>query len=135
MNHTGFTGSREGMTQLQSDEVQRLIQLLDGKFHHGDCVGADFQAHRFAELNDKLEIVIHPPVKTSLRAYCKNGVVLPPKEYLKRNKDIVDACGWLIAAPKDRVQKGGTWWTINYARMTGTKVVVVYPDGTREFDG
>lgn len=62
--------------------------------------------------------------------------VLDIKEPLDRNKDIVDACPVLIAAPSDRVEKkrgSGTWATIRYARdVAHVPIRYVWPDGTTD---
>ena len=45
--------------------------------------------------------------------------------YLDRDKYIVDHSSMLIACYDGR-KKGGTFWTINYARRTGRKVIDIY---------
>ena len=133
----GFTGTREGMTRNQRLALHKALDELTmgfltiEEFHHGDCVGADEQADEIAwSYTDK--IVIHPPIKDDLRAYCIHEVggveILEPKEYLERDRAIVDACDILIAAPKSKKrEKSGTWYTINYAKKQGKKVIGLEP--------
>lgn len=47
------------------------------------------------------------------------------------------ACEVLIATPKETTgaTKGGTWYTVKYARQQGRKVVIVWPDGSALTDG
>jgi len=124
----GFTGTRRGMTQKQKDELYNfLCQYKGGVFHHGDCVGADLEAHSIAS---KLgfKIVIHPPRNPEKRAFCE-GVVLEGKNYLERNRDIVEACDILVAVPKENqeVLRSGTWASIRYAKKVGKLVKIIYP--------
>lgn len=130
----GFTGTREGMTLAQKEAVAELLDRLDANtVHHGDCVGADADFHLIA-ISRGSEVVIHPPKKEDLRAYCggKGVTVHPPKSYLARNRDIVDDSEALIVTPKeDSVQpKGGTWYTFGYANTTKKPFFLVWPDGS-----
>lgn len=111
-----------------------FAELGEFEFHHGDCVGADFIAHR-AAVKAGATIVIHPPLNNSKRAYAalrEAGVtILPAKEYLDRNKDIVDATTLLIATPSGAEKlRSGTWSTVRYARKRGKVIVLIMPDGT-----
>lgn len=128
MIRVGFTGTREGMTRRQQDQVHRL--LIDSgcsEFHHGDCVGADAQAHALAE-DLGLRIVIHPPDDPEHRAWRLACIVRDPKPYLARNRDIVNGCDLLIAAPRaPEARHSGTWSTVRYARKRAIRIEVVYP--------
>lgn len=133
----GFTGTRAGMTDMQRAVLRTLPEMKRVWFHHGDCRGADEQAHEIA--NGLLsQIVIHPPVNDSWRANgglgCRADIILDPKPYLERNRDIVDAADILIAAPgsNDEQPRGGTWYTIRYARKMGKPIIIIYPAGRVE---
>jgi hypothetical protein len=99
------------------------------EFHHGDCVGADAEAHDIATQRC-VRVVIHPPTEDRLRAFCDvtNGQVLKPRPYIDRNHDIVDSCDVLVAAPRTDTElvRSGTWATIRYARKQG-KLVSILP--------
>ena len=127
----GFTGTQKGMTRAQRSVLTSLLIIHDGEFHHGDCVGADAQAHDYAK-GFGYTTVIHPPIKPAKRAFKDGDHVLPHKDYLDRNKDIVRAADMLIAAPaqmRDEL-RSGTWSTVRYARKLGRVVHVILPDGT-----
>jgi hypothetical protein len=101
-------------------------------FHHGDCVGADAEAHDSVRHEfPKVVIVIHPPAKDTKRAFKKGDRSERPKQYLARNRDIARACQVLIATPKQdfEVNRSGTWSTVRYAREYGKKIYVILPDG------
>lgn len=132
----GFTGTQRGMEGKQQDrllEILSSIKLLE--FHHGDCIGADDQAHyligKYLKSKD-ICIVIHPPSDFKKRAWCKGSrIEREVKPYLERNKDIVDETDLLIACPKSDKEelRSGTWSTIRYARKQNKKVVLIYPNG------
>lgn len=128
----GFTGTREGMTPLQKTSLRKLfIDLIASELHHGDCVGADAEAHAIAqELG--LRIIIHPPIDQSHRAFCEGAhEIRIPKKHFARNRDIVDETTYLTSASvtPHPLEHGGTWYTINYGRKK-KDVYVVWPAGT-----
>lgn len=114
----GMSGSRQGMTEIQKAILIKILEGKCGLAHHGDCIGADSDFHDIlrAYYPDKWKIVIHPPEKNALRAFKLGDIIYPQKPYLKRNRDIVDACNVFLGFPKDKQEVGGTWSTINYFR-------------------
>ena len=140
----GFTGTSKGLTSYQiSSLVTEAARSLDAivQFHHGDCVGADAQAHHIIVGLDSvdwcapgIQIVIHPPVNPKSRAFCQlrhsMDVLLPEKPYLIRNTDIALACDVLWACPKEmhEVLRSGTWSTIRQARRLNRRVRIFNPE-------
>lgn len=150
MLHVGFTGTQKGMTSYQEaqlrtefEEARRIAwhARVGVTLHHGDCIGADLQAHRLA-YQMGLAIIIHPPVDVSKRAYSNAGIFnssgtieLEPEEYLQRNHAIVEATRVLVACPFSKeTLRSGTWATVRHARKLKRDTVIIYPDGkiTRE---
>ncbi len=135
MTIIGFTGSRTGMSDWQALLLEKFLHAGD-EFHHGDCIGADSEAHGIA-YRIGCQIVIHPPSDPSRRAFCGSWPkdpridVLLERPYIERNHEIVDICEVLLAAPatdmeKARSQKrSGTWATIRYARSIERPVTVL----------
>ena len=125
----GFTGTRQGMSRIQKTFLISAMMLAKPKeFHHGDCVGADADAHKIIRNWVPIcRIVIHPPGSITDRAFCEGDEARPMKPYLVRNRNIVDSCDVLIAAPlgEDEEWRSGTWSTIRYARKRGTKVYIL----------
>ena len=122
----GFTGTQQGMTPTQRMCTAILLSQAR-ELHHGDCIGADFDAHRIAI--GLARVVVHPPINPTKRAWCEGAnEVLSAKPYLERNRDIVDACDILIAAPRTLIeeQRSGTWATIRYARLARRKIYIVH---------
>lgn len=98
----GFTGTSEGMTELQKASLKKFLKDMQDKgahsFHHGDCVGADEEAH-YTALELGYIITIWPPVKSEKRAYCTGAsIVMPPDSYFARNRSIVDNTDTLAGA-------------------------------------
>lgn len=96
-------------------------------FHHGDCVGADEQAHEIA-LTLGCKIHIHPPLNRTKRAFCDAWTVMhEPKPYLVRNKDIVNASIGMIGAPKtDKEEmRSGTWSTMRYTTKSNKPIIIL----------
>jgi hypothetical protein len=134
-----FTGTRRGMTDAQWATVQTLlVRLAPTEVHHGDCVGADSD---FAEICSGLvprpRIIAHPGESAGggenhLRANSPhNDEVLPTKTHFARNRDLVNAADVLVAAPAEmeRQERGGTWYTIDFAGKRKKPAHVVLPTG------
>lgn len=130
--HIGFTGTQIGMSEHQKKMLRQILTaaVLQGDpvyFHHGDCKGADAEAHDIA-LGTGCRIIIHPPIRRIKRAYCQHADEWrTPKEYLDRNHDIVDVSIGMIAAPKSNQEelRSGTWATIRYARKMNKRVILL----------
>lgn len=129
----GMTGTRSGMNIKQKMMFKVLLQrMVAVQLHHGDCVGADDEAHTIA-INLGTVCVIHPPLDPSLRAFRVALDIREPKGYFARNRDIVDESEVLIGLPATMFETGGgTWYTINYAKKVGKPIRIIYPDGTIE---
>lgn len=152
----GFTGTQSGMNSFQSHEVKKLFNLLDpDEFHHGDCIGADTEAHWMfiyyhIENNTKeRKIVVHPPtndgkasflwvidkwpahIKEKLRN-CQFKLLIETREpfaYLLRNQDIVRETEKLVATPKEmeHTLRSGTWATVRFGWKQKKEVIVIPP--------
>lgn len=135
MREVGFTGTRVGMTLFQKEELKKILNRLapdvGGVFHHGDCVGADEQAHVIA-VECNYIIVVHPPIRPDRRAFKMGDEIRVSKAYMMRNQDIVDECGILVAAPKEMAQidRSGTWSTVRKARRAKKEVIILWPTMT-----
>lgn len=128
----GFTGTQAGMTQIQKTMVERLIKQLGCReFHHGDCIGADENAHRIALKLNINWITIHPPDNPAKRAFCLGNQNRVEKPYIARNHDIVNETDLLIATPGGETEqlRSGTWSTIRFARKNAKRVIIIYPGG------
>lgn len=128
----GFTGTRLGMNQLQA-EIFRIFIVQHfpiDEFHHGDCIGADADAHNIIE-SLKIPITIHPPIDDRFRAKCKSQFSVLKKGYLERNQDIVDQTDTLIAVPEgfNELVRSGTWSTVRYARKCSKSIYIIFMDG------
>jgi hypothetical protein len=121
----GFTGSRIGMTNEQLKMFAYLLGRLQPlEFHLGDCVGADAEAFNIGKmLRPEMTFVGHPPIDDKLRACLFYDVLWDEKEYLERNRDIVNCSQAVMAAP--RKSSRGTRYTMNYALEQGVKLYVL----------
>lgn len=126
----GFTGTRRGIVPRQAAQLRHyLMEHEVTEFHHGDCVGADAEAHTIAYVLN-IPIIIHPPLNESQRAFCPCAIeVREAKDYLDRNHDIVDEIDILIATPGELVRqlRSGTWATVRYAERKGVPVHIIFP--------
>ena len=136
----GFTGTRRGMNEKQKKLLRSFLERLKWhckarEFHHGDCVGADEEAHEIAR-ESSYYIVVHPPINPILRAFCEGNEVLDPKPYLVRNRDIVDSSDVLIACPyqEKEVLRSGTWATVRYARKRHKPIIIIFPSGRVKYE-
>jgi hypothetical protein len=128
----GFTGTSSGMTMAQKYALKNFLAGASGEFHHGDCVGADAEAHGIA-IECGYCPFVHPPTNYAKRAWMEvpRHCMRPERPYLERNRDIVRETIALIAAPAEFEEqpRGGTWYTVRYARKLGKTVVLILPDG------
>lgn len=138
MSVLGFSGTSQGMKKKQAVAVFGLFYEFGlHELHHGDCVGADEEAHNLARsMNGHVNVVGHPPANPRKRAFCSVDVLLEPKPYLDRNTDIAGAGrDGLVAAPHNfveviRGEGAGTWSTVRRARKFGRRIWLVFPDGS-----
>jgi hypothetical protein len=125
----GFTGTREGMSQSQKEEfILNLYRLCPTEFHHGDCEGADEEAHDIIrEFFPDTVIHVYPPASTYRQAYKQGDVHYAPEEYLLRDKRIVNSSEHLIGAPllDNPTTRSGSWATIRYAKSREIPVTVL----------
>ncbi len=132
MMRVGFSGTRYEMPERQYALLASMIERLpvEAEFHHGDCIGADKAANDLARARGH-KIHLHPPIDTSLRAFCQADVEHPPKTYFARNRAIVIVTHLLLACPPtvDHQNSGGTWYTIDYARKFGRPTILILPNG------
>lgn len=133
MTALGFTGTQAGLTALQAARLHALLGKWPGaSFHHGDCVGADAEAHALALRSHP--VVVHPPDNPSKRAWCEGWTHRrQERPYMERNDAIVAECDVLLACPSgpERTQpRSGTWATVRRAEAAGRLVLICWPDGT-----
>lgn len=130
----GFTGTHRGISDGQrltlSGLLSRARDIGAKFFRHGDCNGGDKEAHALAADLYYL-ITIHPPTDPKRRAFCAGHVILPPKPYLVRDRDMVNATEVLIACPYQdyEVLRSGTWATIRYARKKHKPIIRILRSG------
>ena len=128
----GFSGSRVKLSQERYGDLFNKLDNFKKEgyafFRHGDCIGSDEIAHGFA-LKLGFSIILHPPIISFKRAFCKNTTIVnPTKPFLIRNREIVDNSDILIAMPKNPKEeelRSGTWQTIRYARKRGREIFII----------
>jgi hypothetical protein len=135
----GFTGTREGMTDVQREGVAEWLRVnRPVVVHHGDCVGADSQFHdSVLLLSTPTWIETHPCDLAKYRANRKADVVHPVKSPKDRNQDIVNVSDCLLAAPRTTSSepRSGTWQTIRMALKARKTVTFIWPDGSISVQG
>lgn len=120
---------------MQIDRVHSLLHSLNpvfsGQLRHGDCTGADAEAHDIAR-GLAYKIIGHPPKNPKQRAYKTCDELWPEKDYFVRNCDIVDNCDQMVATPARQSEeiRSGTWHAIRYSRKMGRTLYICWPDGT-----
>jgi hypothetical protein len=123
------------MTPSQKVSFQRLLDELHvTELHHGDCVGADAEAHDLAR-EVGIKIVVHPPVGKERRAFKVGDEIRGELANLDRNREIVKAVGGaLIACPSGFTEflRSGTWATVRYASKYCSAIWIILPDGRVE---
>lgn len=132
----GFTGTREDPSREQVRILTETLNSLyeDGcNFHHACCTGADTIASIIANTVGYI-CIGHPPINTVFKSsYYIANEERSPKDYIERNRDIVNETSVLIAVPKYKVatRKSGTHYTVSYAASIGKGVVVIEPNGNK----
>lgn len=132
----GFTGTRQGMTNLQKAVVIDLLFKTQTEVaHHGGCIGADIDFDEICWTFRPRSIitVIHPSnLRNQQGRWRIASYAYPEKPPLDRNKDIVNESDFLIATPKEykEILRSGTWATIRYARKQKKPLYTIYPNGS-----
>ena len=125
----GFTGTREGMSQYQKEQFAlKLYELNPTEFHHGDCEGADAEAHDIVRMFfPHVRIEVYPPKSTYRQAFKKGDFHHPPESYLTRDYKIVDRTDYMFGAPLQDTEiiRSGTWTTIRYARKQNKPLTIL----------
>lgn len=138
----GVTGTRGALTAFQRANLMRLMaELAPPRVSHGDCTGADAEAHAIARALG-CYVIVNPPSSAAYRAFCDpgpRGEIRSPASYLARNRAIVTQAAYLVALPAGQRPAcpagSGTWTTVGYAEQAGMGTVILYPDGTVRIDG
>lgn len=134
----GFTGTQLDMNDYQEEIIAIFLlgSTSRGKveLHHGDCIGADATFHLFGRALEQT-MVGHPPINESKRTFTDCDVWFPAKDYLVRNRCIVDSTEFLIAcsATDQEIVRSGTWSTVRYARECKKPGIIVYPKDVEFF--
>lgn len=119
----GFTGTQLGMSQHQKEQFVLLLQDMGmTEFHHGDCIGADAEAHDIVrEFFPDVKIVGHLPKYKNKQAFKVCDEYRDPLDYLVRDRNIVNETEFLFGAPKQDEEelRSGTWTTIRHSRKMG----------------
>lgn len=135
----GMTGTRKGMTASQREVFLHALRKQPKLDHlvHGDCIGADNDAHDIA-LNMGHTITTRPCDLEDQRVWRKAHHTYPSRRPLDRNWDIVRDVEVMFAFPsgyKELKRKSGTWATIRYARKDKKLLYIIYPDGSVDSSG
>lgn len=133
--YIGFTGSSKPLAEPQRKSLLVTFSMLHDSgaiwLNNGDCINGDFDAALYwRALGGKLHL--HPPLNPSKRAFLTGDFTEELKEYLDRNKKIVDKSCLMVGAPHEKTEqlRSGTWSTIRYARHCGVPIITVFPDGS-----
>jgi hypothetical protein len=133
-----FTGTREGMSNRQTEAFTELIGafanvIAEGYqtiFVHGGCDGADIKTRDITlSMNHSICVECFPGDESQHKknSLCISQVVHPIMPYLWRNKKMVNMGGLLVAAPlsMNEENRSGTWSTIRYARKINKPCIIL----------
>jgi hypothetical protein len=133
MKHLGFTGTQHRITEYQRSWLWAVLKRHKEQgftsFHHGECVGADSEAH-FLALQLGYEVIGHPPLDYRKRARLAGFTdQMPPAPYMQRNVAIVRAVERMVAVPNSMAerQRSGTWSTVRAARRLEVPLDLILP--------
>lgn len=135
----GFTGTQQGMTIPQFKAVGPFLKLHSpDEVHHGLCIGSDEEFHNHAKAAG-IKIIGHPPINKSkvFKADWSDFWCLwEPRDYLERNRYIVQSTVALLATPKGMIEenRSGTGATIRHARFHNRPICILWPDGTKSYE-
>lgn len=131
----GFTSTREGLSRYQRKMlVVELDKLQPTEVHYGMCEGGDDEFYdlvlllrnEIKAIPSNCKIIGHPPINKNKYAHRDCDELREPKDYLVRNKDIVDETSMLIACPLgEEVLRSGTWATVREARRQQKEVIII----------
>lgn len=154
--NVGFSGTRSGLSENQKKSILKFFIHLSHRshyrkiyLHHGDCIGADSDISELLVYESLINrLIIHPPTNLSLRAFVAekirdkanksfNGLeieILKDKDYLDRNREIVEVSDLIIICPKTEEEelRSGTWATYRAAKKLNKKIIIIYPSGRTE---
>jgi hypothetical protein len=100
-------------------------------------VGADTEAHNLVRENfHGCKIIGHPPTKKKSYVYSICDEFREPKDYIARDKDIVDESDILFATPLQdtEILRSGTWTTVRYARKKNKRIYIIKRNGEISFE-
>jgi hypothetical protein len=132
----GFTGTRSGMSEKQRERVETIFKNYEKtetpvRVVHGGCVGADKEFHDLAKQYG-FHITVRPgysvasPEDLSHRCeYSDADFIYEPDTHFKRNRAIVEESNLMLATPYNDIERGGTWYTINYARKHDYEIKIL----------
>lgn len=131
------TGTRFGMTPAQRVRLYSFVDTYRDKitsFHHGLCRGVDVEARDIvSQALPKVPIHAHPgPDGDEWQGDALVKEVLHEgKGHFARNREMVELAEVVVVIPKEveRQEKGGTWYTHDYALKRGKRVVLITPEG------
>ena len=138
----GFTGTREGMSWQQQNEIGHLLEShfdwndeLVNQVHHGECIGADSDFHELARLGG-WDIWGHPSDLATRNADLAGFTFqFEPSKPIERNHHIVDQTEFMVGAPKGlEYVRSGTWSAIRWARKRQRYIFIVYPNGAIQIE-
>ena len=139
MRSIGFTGTQDGMTQIQKELIRLraeavLFSYSDVVFHHGCCIGSDEEFHEILRsLSQEVVIHGHPgdlPAKTSY-VVDDCDILDARSPNLMRNGVLVTKSHELWSTPGgfSEEMRSGTWATIRIAKKIKAPMDIIYPDG------
>lgn len=135
VTHLTFTGTRNGMTDNQKQTFRWLLKQFPSlkAFIHGDCTGADADAHALALRALPDDCILKFPSNHSSRAFTEGGrIAAEPRPPLERNLTMVLFGNGLVACPKgyEEELRSGTWHAIRRARQNDKLIWIIWPDGS-----
>jgi hypothetical protein len=117
----GVTANQSGLSPRQKELFRDYLITLSPSELHGDA-----DIHNIAVFLG-IRTVKHPPLNANKQAFCICDEECVCKQYLDRNRDIVDETDILLAGPRtDKEEfRSGTWSTVRYARKCGKVVEIL----------